>query len=290
MHCRVRPCRKRHHSSHSRPRPPPIETEEEDREDYCRGGYHFVKVGDRYKDGQYLVIRKLGWGHFSTVWLVQDQRQVTSAAAATVSQKRKQRKFGLTITLNRTLKHFAMKVQKSAKHYREAALDEIQLSERVAKADPNALGAQYVTAIVDHFSIDGPNGNHVCMIFEVLGENLLELLRKSHHEGLRVRLVKQIAKQVLLGLDYLHRTCKIIHTDLKPENVMTYLDNAEEILRDASVPVMEPAEDQDEDDSRGRSRTRKSNRHVNLVASQPLSLDSKRDAEKKQGRKRSWST
>lgn len=26
--------------------------------------------------------------------------------------------------------------------------------------------------------------------------------------------------QVLLGLDYIHRRCGIIHTDLKPENVM----------------------------------------------------------------------
>ncbi|KAI8336045.1 hypothetical protein BD560DRAFT_36548 [Blakeslea trispora] len=47
--------------------------EEEDRKDYCKGGYHPVHVGDKYKDGQYVVIRKLGWGHFSTVWLIRDQ-------------------------------------------------------------------------------------------------------------------------------------------------------------------------------------------------------------------------
>lgn len=49
------------------------EEEEEDRKDYCKGGYHPVHVGEKYKDGQYIVIRKLGWGHFSTVWLVKDQ-------------------------------------------------------------------------------------------------------------------------------------------------------------------------------------------------------------------------
>ncbi|KAI8887252.1 hypothetical protein K501DRAFT_175919, partial [Backusella circina FSU 941] len=47
--------------------------EEEDRKDYCRGGYHPVQAGEKYKNGQYTVIRKLGWGHFSTVWLVRDQ-------------------------------------------------------------------------------------------------------------------------------------------------------------------------------------------------------------------------
>lgn len=36
------------------------------------GGYHPVKVGELYKQGQYVVLHKLGWGHFSTVWLVKD--------------------------------------------------------------------------------------------------------------------------------------------------------------------------------------------------------------------------
>ena len=48
------------------------EEEEEDPNDYKKGGYHPVQVGELYKDGRYKVIRKLGWGHFSTVWLVQD--------------------------------------------------------------------------------------------------------------------------------------------------------------------------------------------------------------------------
>ncbi|KAI9478705.1 MAG: hypothetical protein EXX96DRAFT_484164, partial [Benjaminiella poitrasii] len=50
-----------------------VEEEEEDRKDYCKGGYHPVHVGEKYKEGQYTVTRKLGWGHFSTVWLVRDQ-------------------------------------------------------------------------------------------------------------------------------------------------------------------------------------------------------------------------
>jgi len=37
----------------------------------CLGGYHPVKIGDLY-NGKYHVIRKLGWGHFSTVWLCWD--------------------------------------------------------------------------------------------------------------------------------------------------------------------------------------------------------------------------
>jgi hypothetical protein len=47
-------------------------SEEEDLEDYCKGGYHPVEPGQLYKNGRYVVVRKLGWGHFSTVWLARD--------------------------------------------------------------------------------------------------------------------------------------------------------------------------------------------------------------------------
>uniref|UniRef100_A0A4X1VAL9 non-specific serine/threonine protein kinase n=1 Tax=Sus scrofa TaxID=9823 RepID=A0A4X1VAL9_PIG len=107
--------------------------EQEDPADYCKGGYHPVKIGDLF-NGRYHVIRKLGWGHFSTVWLCWDMQG----------------------------KRFvAMKVVKSAQHYTETALDEIKL-----------------------------------------------------------------LKCVLQGLDYLHSKCKIIHTDIKPENILMCVDDA----------------------------------------------------------------
>ncbi|OBZ75126.1 Protein kinase dsk1 [Grifola frondosa] len=46
--------------------------DEEDWEDYVKGGYHPVHIGDAFSDGRYVVVRKLGWGHFSTVWLAKD--------------------------------------------------------------------------------------------------------------------------------------------------------------------------------------------------------------------------
>ena len=47
--------------------------EQEDAKDYCKGGYHPVNIGDVYH-GRYEVLRKCGWGHFSTVWLCWDNR------------------------------------------------------------------------------------------------------------------------------------------------------------------------------------------------------------------------
>mgnify|MGYP002758904918 FL=1 len=177
--------------------------DEEDFEDYCRGGYHPVSVGDVFSNGRYMIVRKLGWGHFSTVWLAKDR------------------------VANR---HVALKVVKSAPHYTETALDEIKLLQRIVSADRNHPGYRHCVSLLDHFWHKGPHGSHVCMVFEVLGENLLGLIKRYQHRGVPTHIVKQIAKQVLLGLDYMHRSCGIIHTDLKPENVLICIDDVEAVV------------------------------------------------------------
>ena len=95
--------------------------EEEDPKDYRRGGYHPVKVGDRFSNGRYTVLSKMGWGHFSTVWLNWDSRCALP---------------------------IALKLQKSAKRYAEAAKDEVELLRQVAMSDP------------------GPAGHHVVLLCE----------------------------------------------------------------------------------------------------------------------------
>lgn len=49
-----------------------LEDEQEELKDYCWGGYYPVELGELLFR-RYRVIRKLGWGHFSTVWLACDQ-------------------------------------------------------------------------------------------------------------------------------------------------------------------------------------------------------------------------
>uniref|UniRef100_A0A672PT19 non-specific serine/threonine protein kinase n=1 Tax=Sinocyclocheilus grahami TaxID=75366 RepID=A0A672PT19_SINGR len=170
--------------------------EQEDPNDYCKGGYHHVKIGDLL-NGKYHVIRKLGWGHFSTVWLAWD-----------IQGKR----------------FVAMKVVKSAEHYTETALDEIKLLRSVRNTDPDDPNREMVVQLLDDFKISGVNGTHVCMVFEVLGHHLLKWIIKSNYQGLPLPCVKSIIRQVIQGLDYLHTKCQIIHTDIKPENILMSVD------------------------------------------------------------------
>jgi serine/threonine-protein kinase SRPK3 len=221
-------------SSSSADEPAENTADEEDSEDYCKGGYHPVQVGENFKDGKYTVVRKLGWGHFSTVWLSRD---------------------------NKSGKHVALKVVRSAAHYTETAIDEIKLLNRIVQAQPEHPGRKHVVSLLDSFEHKGPNGTHVCMVFEVLGENLLGLIKRWNHRGIPMPLVKQITKQVLLGLDYLHRECGIIHTDLKPENVLIEIGDVEQIVK--KVVKNEPGEKENNRNGRRRRRTL-------ITGSQPL--------------------
>jgi serine/threonine-protein kinase SRPK2 len=137
-----------------------------------------------------------------------------------------------------TGKHFvALKIVKSAEHYTEAALDEIKLLQAVCDADPDGTGRKRVVELLDQFNVTGINGTHVCMVFEVLGCNLLKLIIRTNYEGLPLEQVRIITRQVLEGLHHLHEKCQIIHTDIKPENVLITMSH-EQIRRMAGDAIL----------------------------------------------------
>lgn len=166
--------------------------EQEEAEEYCKGGYHPAKLGDVLKN-RYYILRKLGWGQFSTVWLAWDLEQ---------------------------LQFVALKIVKSAIHYMEAALDEVSILKRIREADPKNPYRERVVQLLDHFKETGIHGTHMCMVFPVLGFNLLKLITESDYKGIPINQVKLIIRQILEGLDYLHAKCGIIHCDIKPENIL----------------------------------------------------------------------
>lgn len=104
--------------------------EQEAPSDYTKGGYHPVKISE-ILNGRYYMIRKLGWGYFSTVWLSWD-----------LLSKR----------------FVALKVVKSADHFTETALDEIKLLKCVRDSAPDDPYHDRVIQLLDDFKIVGPNG------------------------------------------------------------------------------------------------------------------------------------
>ena len=157
-----------------------------------------LNVGSLFKQGRYKVQRKLGYGAFSTVWLAWDEKDN---------------------------KYVALKIQNCSRDCIKAAQEEIKIHKEIAKS--TVVGEKAVVKLLDHFEYNTSSSRkHICMVFEYLGDNLLTLIKANKYKGLPLNIVKTIAKQILNGLNYLHKDLKIIHTDLKPENVllMTPLD------------------------------------------------------------------
>merc|ERR1712238_477066 len=200
-------------------------------------------------------ITKLGWGHFSTVWMVKDKRVVSRRGHSAHSD---------------AIHYYALKVQKSAEHYTEAAMDEVELldciakeknrCDTLAKSTPTTSRdkdniplrdavdhSRHVAILHDSFFHTGPNGRHMCMVFSMLGCNLLSVIKAYNYRGIPIPVVKGMVKGIVKGLDFLHRKCEIIHTDLKPENVLLQYPSQmeshdQEIIEQHSNPATEMQE------------------------------------------------
>ncbi|KAM3362864.1 SRSF protein kinase 1 isoform X1 [Capsicum galapagoense] len=191
------------------------EEEDEGFDSYRKGGYHAVRVGDSFSGGRYIAQRKLGWGEFSTVWLAYDTRSSGFVA---------------------------LKIQKSAPQFSQAALHEIEVLSAIANGDRS--NSKYVVRLIDHFKHTGPNGQHLCMVLEFLGDSLLRLIKHNRYKGLELNKVREICKCVLTGLDYLHRGLGIIHTDLKLENILllSTINATKDPIRSGTTPILERPE------------------------------------------------
>eukprot|EP00062_Callorhinchus_milii_P006060 gi/632946804/ref/XP_007888739.1/ PREDICTED: SRSF protein kinase 3-like [Callorhinchus milii] len=184
--------------------------EQEDSGKFCTGRYHPVKLGDVF-NRRYQVIGNLGSGSFSTVWTCWDVRE----------------------------KRFvATKLVRSGEGFTEAAQDEIQFLRCVRGRRSSDVEKERVIQLLDNFSLVGGNDLHIlsicflyltlfpdmCLVFELLGDNLHQWILRSKRQGLPIACVKKIIQQVLQGLNYLHTKCRIIHTDIKPENILLCID------------------------------------------------------------------
>ncbi|KAF2139479.1 uncharacterized protein K452DRAFT_327966 [Aplosporella prunicola CBS 121167] len=167
-------------------------------EDYRPGVYHPVNLGNTFHDGAYRVLRKLGYGSYSTVWLAVDTRN---------------------------LKYVSLKIMIASASTTNTELDILEhLSKRAAK-DPNS---RHLTVLLDTFIHEGPNGKHRCLVFEPMGTSAASLVRQLPENqpalfGKRQRYPKWMAKNILLhclrGLAFLH-TNGVAHGDVQPGNLL----------------------------------------------------------------------
>lgn len=108
----------------------------------------------------------------------------------------------------------AVKVIKSRSEYLNQSITEAKILELLnTKIDPD--NKHHILRMYDSFV----HKNHLCLVFELLSNNLYELLKQNQYHGLSIQLIKIFTKQLLDSLCVL-KDSKLIHCDLKPENIL----------------------------------------------------------------------
>ncbi|CAL9777900.1 unnamed protein product [Musa acuminata subsp. burmannicoides] len=149
-----------------------------------KDGHYIFSIGENLTP-RYRILSKMGEGTFGQVlecWDLENQEPV------------------------------AIKIVRSLQKYRDAAMIEIDVLQRLAKADRSGTRCVQIRNWFDY-------RNHICIVFEKLGPSLYDFLRKNSYRSFPIDLVRELGRQLLESVAFMHEL-QLIHTDLKPENIL----------------------------------------------------------------------
>ncbi|EFC47823.1 predicted protein, partial [Naegleria gruberi] len=119
----------------------------------------------------------------------------------------------------------AVKVVKNKPSYLRQARIEIAILDELAKYGSN--GSHHIITKLGEFN----HQNHLCIVIEILGMNLFELIKQNRFKGLSLNVLSVFLSQLLDALCILSEA-NIIHCDLKPENILlTDLSHPKDLVR-----------------------------------------------------------
>lgn len=189
------------------------------------------KHGGKIKINQYIVEKTLGKGSFATVKLCRDSNTNEKFAVKQMNKKMLQK-------------------QKCAggKSAYDCVVEELKVLKTLDH--PNVIWL--------HEIIDDPNKDHIYLVTQFLQKgslgNLTEEKNKkyeSHNElckqegrtsdmkfvGLNLNIIRMYLIDMLKALHYCHKVAKVIHRDIKPDNIVIN-HNDEAVLIDFGVSVL----------------------------------------------------
>ncbi|KAF9931495.1 Dual specificity protein kinase clk3 [Linnemannia zychae] len=147
---------------------------------------HYVVTPDDDFTPRYKIIRLLGQGTFGKVVECYDRESGNFCA---------------------------IKIIRAVQKYRDASKIEARVLSTLKKNDPrNAYKCLHLNDCFDY-------RNHVCMVFDLLGQSIYDWLKDNSFCPFPPNQVQYFARQLLTSVAFLHRL-RLIHTDLKPENIL----------------------------------------------------------------------
>uniref|UniRef100_A0A0E0JKL6 dual-specificity kinase n=1 Tax=Oryza punctata TaxID=4537 RepID=A0A0E0JKL6_ORYPU len=149
-----------------------------------RDGHYVFDLGENL-NRRYKILSKMGEGTFGRVLECWDRE---------------------------THEYVAIKVVRSIRKYRDAAMIEIDVLNRLAENERYRSLCVQIQGWFDY-------RNHICIVFEKLGPSLYDFLKRNRYQPFPVELVREFGRQLLESVAYMHEL-RLIHTDLKPENIL----------------------------------------------------------------------
>ncbi len=149
------------------------------------------RVGDvlEYKDASYKIISLLGTGTFGQVFQCWDE----------LGQE-----------------PVAVKIIKNKPAYHAQGLLEINIIKLLnSNASNDSDNLRHIVKFYRSFECR----NHLCLVFEVLPQNLLEILTLNGFRSLPLQTVQAFTVQILRAMIVME-DANVIHCDLKPENIL----------------------------------------------------------------------
>jgi serine/threonine-protein kinase SRPK3 len=124
-------------------------------EEYEPAGFHPVQIGNTFESGHYLIVHRLAFGGFSTVWLALDSCRKNYVALKFIAAKHY-----YSMVLSKLFRALALGGA--------AGRNEIKIIDYTAQG-VDAEGRKRLVVDVEGFWIRGPNGKHLVLVFEVNG-------------------------------------------------------------------------------------------------------------------------
>jgi len=107
----------------------------------------------------------------------------------------------------------ALKVIRNKPKFHQQGMIEVDILDHIRIHDKH--DKRYLVQMKEAFIFR----SHLCITFESLNMNLYELIKLSNYSGIEVKVIKNMAVQLLISLRFLNKH-KIIHCDLKAENIL----------------------------------------------------------------------
>jgi len=106
-----------------------------------------------------------------------------------------------------------LKVLSAESYDEKESVYEREILTHLREADRTHPGYKSICHLIDNFEQKGPNGSHVCLVFELMGETLLTFRVWFKDHMLPNPVMRKFTGQLLMALDYAH-DIGVIHTGL----------------------------------------------------------------------------